>query len=98
MIFDNFVKNFFSYTQKCLRIRQLDIIKKFKKSLVKGIKIFLKKEKTKRENVVANDMKISQKIKSKNQSNIEKHIMKCEKIKISYKQRLIDVFQYSKHI
>ena len=66
MIFDNFVKNFFSCTQKCLRIRQLDIIKKFKKSLVKGIKIFLKKEKTKSENVVANDMKISQKIKSKN--------------------------------
>ena len=66
MIFDNFVKKIFSYTQKCLRIRQLDIIKKFKKSLVKGIKIFLKKEKTKSENVVANDMKISQKIKSKN--------------------------------
>ena len=66
MIFDNFVKIFFSYTQKCLRIRQLDILKKFKKSLVKGIKIFLKNEKTKSENVVANDMKISQKMKSKN--------------------------------
>ena len=36
-----------------------------KKSLVKGIKIFLKKEKTKRENMVVGTIKISQKMKNK---------------------------------
>ena len=39
--------------------------KRFLKSLVKDIKMFLKKEKTKKENMVANDIKISQKMKSK---------------------------------
>ena len=39
--------------------------KRFKKSLVKGIKILLKKKKIKIENIVANDIRISQKINSK---------------------------------
>ena len=39
--------------------------KRFLKSLMKDIKMFLKKEKTKKENMVANDIKISQKKKSK---------------------------------
>ena len=42
--------------------------KRFKKSLVKGIRIFLKKKKTKktkRENKVMKDIRISQKMKNK---------------------------------
>ena len=31
--------------------------------------------------MVANDIKISQKMKNKNQFNIDKHIMKCEENK-----------------
>ena len=38
---------------------------KILKSLVKGIKNFLKKKKTKRENMVMNKIKISQKMKNK---------------------------------
>ena len=39
--------------------------KNFKKRLAKCIQVFLKKKKTKSENIVANDIKISQKLKSK---------------------------------
>ena len=35
--------------------------------------------------MVANDIKISQKMKNKNQLSVEKH-MKCEKVKIYHKQ------------
>ena len=65
MIFDNFVKIFFSYTQKCLRIRQLDIRKKtkefVKKKSCERYQNFSEERKNKNDNVVANDMKISQK-------------------------------------
>ena len=42
--------------------------KKIKKSLIKDIKILLKKKnkQTKNKNIVVNDMKITQKIKNKN--------------------------------
>ena len=36
--------------------------------------------------MAANDIKISQKMKNKNQLSVEKHIMKCEKVKIYHKQ------------
>ena len=56
-----FFSNFFFYEQKRIKICVLEIIKKtkarFKKSLVKGIKIFLKK-KTKIENIVVNAIKL----------------------------------------
>ena len=39
-------------------------------------------EKIKIENVVLNDTKISQKLKSKGYLSIEKDIMKCKKIKL----------------
>ena len=54
---------------------------RIQKSLVKGIKISLKKKKTENENMVANNRKISQKLKSKNWLSIEKCIMRCETIK-----------------
>ena len=43
------------------------------------MKILLKK-KTKSENMVMNDIKISQKLKNKGQLSIEKDIMKCKTI------------------
>ena len=72
-LFHNFFfANFFNIL-KCLKIRQRDIIKKNKenifKSPVKDIKIFLKKKRTKSKNIVVNDRRISQKMKSK----ISKH-------------------------
>ena len=38
---------------------------RIQKSLFKGIKIFLKKEKGKNENMVANDIKVPEKMKNK---------------------------------
>ena len=55
--------------------------KKIKKSLMKGIKMLLKKKRTKSENMAVNDIRISQKTKSKNHLGIEKNIMKCKKNK-----------------
>ena len=46
--------------------------------------MLLKKKKRKSKNKVVNDIKISQKMKSKGQLKIEKHIMIFEKIKTSY--------------
>ena len=63
------IKSFF-HIQKYLKIHQLQIIKKDKenlqkkKKLVKGINIFMKKKKTKSENMVLYDVKISQKTKN----------------------------------
>ena len=63
------IKSFF-HIQKYLKIHQLQIIKKDKenlqkkKKLVKGINIFIKKKKTKSENMVLYDVKISQKTKN----------------------------------
>ena len=54
--------------------------KRLKKSLVKGIKIFLKKKKPKRENMVGSTKKISHKMTNKSYLSIEKEIMKCEKL------------------
>ena len=63
------------------REESADIIKKttkrFKKSLVKDIKILLKKEKTESENMVVNDIKISQNMENKSKLSMEKNIMKC---------------------
>ena len=53
----------------------------FKKRLVKCIKIFLKRRKTKKKNMVLNNIKISHKIKNKCWLSIEKNIMKYGKIK-----------------
>ena len=55
--------------------------KKIKKSLMKDIKMLLKKKRTKSENMAVNDIRISQKTKSKNHLGIEKNIMKCKKNK-----------------
>ena len=56
--------------------------KKKKKSPMKDIKILLQKKKTKSENMVANDVRISQKLKNNCYLSIEKGITKCETIKI----------------
>ena len=53
---------------------------------MKDIKIFLKKEKTKIENMLVNVIKISQKMKNKSQLSIEKNIVQCKKIT----KRLLD--------
>ena len=55
--------------------------KQKKKSLMKDIKMLLKKKRTKSENMAVNDIRISQKTKSKNHLGIEKNIMKCKKNK-----------------
>ena len=44
-------------TARCCQTKKV-----FKKSLVKGIKIFLKKKKATNENIVENDIRISQKM------------------------------------
>ena len=49
---------------------------------MKDIKILLQKKKTKSENMVANDVRISQKLKNNCYLSIEKVITKCETIKI----------------
>ena len=54
------------------------IKKDYQKKLVKDIKVFLKKKKKKRENMVVNITKISQKMKTKSLLSIEK-ILQNEK-------------------
>ena len=49
--------------------------KDYKKKLVKDIKIFLKKKKTKSDNMVVNVKKISQEMKNKSLLSIEKDIV-----------------------
>ena len=49
----------------------------YKKNLVKDIKIFLKKKKRKRNNMVVSNTKICQKIINKSLLSIEKYITKC---------------------
>lgn len=64
-----FLSKFFSCIKKCCTIHQPDIIKKArkglkKKRLLKSIKIFLSgEEKSKIENMVANNIKVSLKLK-----------------------------------
>ena len=48
-------------------------VKVYKKKLVRGIKIFLKKKKKKSDNIVLNVTKIFQKIKSKSLLSIKKY-------------------------
>ena len=48
---------------------------RMQKKLVKDIKIFVKKKKKKSGNMVVNDTKINQKMKSKNLLGIEKNIL-----------------------
>ena len=69
-----------------------------KKSPKIDIKIFLKNKKTKKVNIVASNIKINKKMKSKNSESqkqnlsIKSHIRKCKLIKNYYKQRLFDIF------
>ena len=62
---------------------QHDIInktkKRFRENLVKDIKIFLKENTTKSNNMVANDIRISNKMTNKGSISIEKDIKKCKK-------------------
>ena len=51
---------------------------------MKGIKIFLKKRKTKSDNMVANNIKTFLKMKKKGKLSI-KNVMKYEKIKLFHK-------------
>ena len=50
------------------------------KKLVKGFKNFLMKKKKKRDTMVKNVRKISQKMKNKSLLSIEKNVMECEKM------------------
>ena len=79
-----FLENCFSHLQKCLTIHQLNIIKvtkeDYKNSLVKDIKVFLKKKKKKSGNIGMNDTKISLRIKSKGWLSIEKNITESKKM------------------
>ena len=60
----------------CLKLRPLNMIKRTKKKIIKsrlkGIKILLKKQKRNSKSMVTSDIRISQKIKNKNESRIEK--------------------------
>ena len=62
------------------------------KEIVKGIKSFLKKSKLKSDNMVTNDIKISQKMKNESYLSIEKNIMKYVKMKMLHK--LADVCKH----
>ena len=53
--------------------------KRFRENLVKDIKIFLKENTTKSNNMVANDIRISNKMANKGSISIEKDITKCKK-------------------
>ena len=53
--------------------------KRFRENLVKDIKIFLKENTTKSNNMVANDIRISNKMTNKGSISIEKDITKCKK-------------------
>ena len=53
---------------------------RLQKSLVKDIKVFLKKKKEKSGNIGMNDTKISLRIKSKGWLSIEKNITESEKM------------------
>ena len=70
---------FFSNVQKCLKICELNIIKKIKKDnkkkLPKNIKIFLKEKKRKNDNMVVNVVKISQMMKNKDLLSKEENII-----------------------
>ena len=57
-------------------------IKGFAKRLMIAIKIFLKKKKTKCDNTVVHDMKISQKLKNKGKLSIEEMLQNTEKQKL----------------
>ena len=65
---NRFFQNFF-HLYKYWKIRQLVIIKKakkiLKKNLAKDIKNYLEKEKAENEDMVGSDIRISQKLKSK---------------------------------
>ena len=64
---NNFFINIFTYI-KMSKNSSANIIKKikkdYKKNFAKDIKVFLKKKKGKRNNMVVNDTKISQKMKN----------------------------------
>ena len=53
--------------------------KGFKKSLLKSIKIVLKKKKTKNQNIVVSNIRIYQKMKNQSYLSIEKNVTKHDK-------------------
>ena len=55
--------------------------KGFKKSLLKSIKIVLKKKKTKNQNIVVSNIRIYQKMKNQSYLSIEKNVTKHDKWK-----------------
>ena len=84
LFYINFLIKFFSCvcvkTSKTLSAKYYQEIKReYKKDLVRDIKIFLKKKKKKRDNMVVNDTKISQKMKNKILLSVEKKYYKIIK-------------------
>ena len=70
---------------------------RFQKKLVKYVKIFLRKKKKKRHNMVAKDTKIYLKMKDKSLLSIEKKIIKWEKAHYyNYKKLLTQNFLFRK--
>ena len=79
---------------KCLKIRQLDIIKKkkvsrFRKSLAKDIKIFLTKKKNKKREYCRERYRNLLETEKQRLVEYRKDIMKCEKIKTYYEYKKI---------
>ena len=67
------------------------------KKLLKGIKIFLKKEKKKSNNIVVSNTKIYQKIKRKSFLSIEKTVITSKKKKSNYNHKKLLRKRLKKH-
>ena len=67
----------------------LNIIKKYNEKIQESSREryqnLTEEVKTENENMVVNDVKISQKVKSKGYLSKENNVMKCKKVKICYK-------------
>ena len=77
-----FFLKFLSHLWKSQKINQLNITKVTKKDykrVLQKISVFLKKQKKKGNNMDANDIKISLKMKNKSKFSVEKDTMKCGK-------------------
>ena len=61
---------------------------------LRGTKIILENKSAKDENVVINDIKISQRLKNKSYLGIEKDITKSEKIKVKLLNKMFKVCSY----
>lgn len=62
---------------------------------LRGTKIILENKSAKDENVVINDIKISQRLKNKSYLGIEKDITKSEKIKVKLLNKMFKVCSYN---